>query len=64
MSKSYYGLREADIEDIKTCQFDWDCENCPLNLCINLVAVAKIPCLYRYFMILRFDYQLKLEPNN
>ena len=54
MSESYYELRETDIEEYKTCQFDWDCENCSKNLCINLVAVAELPSLYGSFMILGF----------
>ena len=47
-------MRETDIEEYKTCQFDWDCENCSKNLCINLVAVAELPSLYGSFMILGF----------
>lgn len=54
MSESYYELREADIKEYMTCQFDWDCENCSKNLCINLVAVADLPSLYGSFMILGF----------
>ncbi len=54
MSESYHELREADIEEYKTCQFDWDCDNCSRNLCINLVAVAELPSLYGSFKILGF----------
>ena len=54
MSESYYQLREEDIKEYKTCQFDWDCDNCSKSLCINLVAVAKLPSLYGSFMILGF----------
>lgn len=54
MSESYYELRDADIEEYKTCQFDWDCDNCSKNLCINLVAVAELPSLYGSFLILGF----------
>ena len=54
LSESYYELREEDIKEYKSCQFDWDCENCSKNLCINLVAVAEFPSLYGNFKILGF----------
>lgn len=54
MSESYYGIRENDIQEYKTCQFNWDCENCSKNLCINLVAVADLPSLYGDFKVLGF----------
>lgn len=40
--------------DYKSCRFNWDCENCSKNLCINLVAVADLPSLYGDFKILGF----------
>jgi 3,4-dihydroxy 2-butanone 4-phosphate synthase/GTP cyclohydrolase II len=54
LSESYYEQREVDIKEYKSCQFDWDCENCAKNLCINLVAVADLPSLYGDFKILGF----------
>jgi 3,4-dihydroxy 2-butanone 4-phosphate synthase/GTP cyclohydrolase II len=54
LSESYYEQREGDIKEYKSCQFDWDCENCAKNLCINLVAVADLPSLYGDFKILGF----------
>jgi 3,4-dihydroxy 2-butanone 4-phosphate synthase/GTP cyclohydrolase II len=52
--ESYYDIREADIQEYKACQFNWQCENCPRNLCINLVAVADLPSEYGSFKILGF----------
>ena len=54
MSESYYGIRENDIQEYKTCQFNWNCENCSKNLCINLIAVADLPSLYGDFKVLGF----------
>lgn len=54
LSESYYQLREMDIQEYKSCQFGWNCDNCSKNLCINLVAVAELPCIYGSFKILGF----------
>jgi GTP cyclohydrolase II len=54
LAESYYETREKDIMDYKSCRFNWDCENCSKNLCINLVAVADLPSLYGDFKILGF----------
>jgi 3,4-dihydroxy 2-butanone 4-phosphate synthase/GTP cyclohydrolase II len=51
---SYYDIREADIKEYKTCQFNWQCESCSKKLCINLVAVAELPSDFGTFMILGF----------
>lgn len=55
LSESYFELRDEDIKEYKSCQFDWGCENCSKNLCINLVAVADLPSLYGDFKILGFS---------
>jgi 3,4-dihydroxy 2-butanone 4-phosphate synthase/GTP cyclohydrolase II len=52
--ESYYDIREADIQEYKACQFNWECENCARNLCINLIAVADLPSDYGSFKILGF----------
>ena len=52
--ESYYDIRELDIQEYKNCQFNWQCETCSKNLCINLVAVADLPSEYGTFKILGF----------
>ncbi|MFC1803330.1 GTP cyclohydrolase II [Thermoproteota archaeon] len=52
--ESYLDIREADIQEYKACQFNWQCETCSRNLCINLVAVADLPSEYGSFKILGF----------
>lgn len=52
--QTYMDLLERDIQEYKTCEFQWDCENCTKNLCISLVGVADLPSLYGDFKILGF----------
>ena len=52
--ESYYAIRESDIQEYKACTYNWQCEACSKNLCINLVAVADLPSEYGIFKILGF----------
>ena len=43
-----------DIESMKSCPGDMDCENCLESLCVKLVAEADLPSIHGHFRILAF----------
>ena len=54
MENPYSGVLEGDLEEYRSCKFNWDCENCTKHLCLTLVSAAKLPSLYGDFWIIGF----------
>jgi len=54
MENPYSGVLEGDIEDYRSCEFNWDCENCTKHLCLTLVSAAHLPSIYGDFWIIGF----------
>ena len=54
MENPYSGVLEGDLEEYRSCEFNWDCENCTKHLCLTLVSSANLPSLYGDFWIIGF----------
>ena len=50
----YEDILDRDVSNYRSCNYDWDCENCSETLCISLIGIAELPTKYGKFKILGF----------